>query len=137
MKLDTVNKYLKQKSYSIKLNKIKQNVQSIQSGEATLFQIVQLKKLNQIRKTFTEKNLSIMSIKSSEIESYRENKIIKDNENNIRKTLSNHFVFRNITSEVLDSIINQIFYYSFNKDDIIYKEGVLFIKKEILEIFFI
>ena len=134
MKLDTVNKYLKQKSYSIKLNKIKQNVQSIQSGEATLFQIVQLKKLNQIRKTFTEKNLSIMSIKSSEIESYRENKIIKDNENNnyiltelmennIRKTLSNHFVFRNITSEVLDSIINQIFYCSFNKDDIIYKEG--------------
>ena len=134
MKLDTVNKYLKQKSYSIKLNKIKQNVQSIQSGEATLFQIVQLKKLNQIKKTFTEKNLSIMSIKSSEIESYRENKIIKDNENNnyiltelmennIRKTLSNHFVFRNITSEVLDSIINQIFYCTFNKDDIIYKEG--------------
>ena len=134
MKLDTVNKYLKQKSYSIKLNKIKQNVQSIQSGEATLFQIVQLKKLNQIKKTFTEKNLSIMSIKSSEIESYRENKIIKDNENNnyiltelmennIRKTLSNNFVFRNITSEVLDSIINQIFYCSFNKDDIIYKEG--------------
>ena len=134
MKLDTVNKYLKQKSYSIKLNKIKQNVQSIQSGEATLFQIVQLKKLNQIRKTFTEKNLSIMSIKSSEIESYRENKIIKDNENNnyiltelmennIRKTLSNNFVFRNITSEVLDSIINQIFYCTFNKDDIIYKEG--------------
>ena len=134
MKLDTVNKYLKQKSYSIKLNKIKQNVQSIQSGEATLFQIVQLKKLNQIGKTFTEKNLSIMSIKSSEIESYRENKIIKDNENNnyiltelmennIRKTLSNNFVFRNITSEVLDSIINQIFYCSFNKDDIIYKEG--------------
>ena len=64
------------------MNKIKQNVQSIQSGEATLFQIVQLKKLNQITKTFTEKNLSIMSIKSSEIESYRENKIIKDNENN-------------------------------------------------------
>ena len=116
------------------MNKIKQNVQSIQSGEATLFQIVQLKKLNQIKKTFTEKNLSIMSIKSSEIESYRENKIIKDNENNnyiltelmennIRKTLSNHFVFRNITSEVLDSIINQIFYCTFNKDDIIYKEG--------------
>ena len=44
-------------------------------------------------------------------------------EKNLRKALKNHFVFRDITSEVLDSVINQCIFCTFSKGNIIYNEG--------------
>ena len=115
------------------INKFRQD-QTFQSGEFALHQIFQLKK-NQtnIKKISTEKNLSIISIKSCEIESFRYKKKINDNdsnhiiseeeEKNLRKALSNHFVFRDITPEVLDLVVQEVIFCTFNKGDIIYKEG--------------
>ena len=106
----------------------------MQSGEFALHQIFQQKKNQiQIKKLSTEKNLSIISIKSCEIESYRYKKkinttesnhvISEEEEKNLRKALSNHFVFRDITPEVLDLVVQEVIFCTFNEGDIIYKEG--------------
>ena len=114
------------------LNKIKQE-QTIQGGEFALHQIYQLKKLStQMKKMQTDKNLSIISIHSYDIKSYREKKKINANDThimtneeakNLRNALSNHFVFREITPEVLDSVINECIFCTFLKGNIIYNEG--------------
>ena len=87
-----------------------------------------------MKKNQTDKNLSIISIQSCDIKSYREKKKINENNNNnhimtkeeeknLRKALSNHFVFREITPEVLDSVINECIFCTFSKGNIIYNEG--------------
>ncbi len=47
----------------------------------------------------------------------------QDEENQIRKSLRNHFVFKDITPDVLNLVINELIYCPFKKDTIIYKEG--------------
>ena len=47
----------------------------------------------------------------------------KDEENQIRNSLKNHFVFKDITSDVLNLVINELIYCSFPKGTTIYKEG--------------
>ena len=50
--------------------------------------------------------------------------IMTNNEEiNIRKTLSNHFLFRNITNEVLNLILNELIFFPFPEGRIIYEEG--------------
>ena len=75
-----------------------------------------------MKKLQTDKNLSIISIHSCDIKSYREKKKLSKNdihimtneeEKNLRNALSNHFVFREITPEVLDSVINQCIFCTF------------------------
>ena len=50
--------------------------------------------------------------------------IMTNNEElNIRKTLSNHFLFKNITNEVLNLILNELIFFPFPEGRIIYEEG--------------
>ena len=46
-----------------------------------------------------------------------------EEEINLRKALQKHFVFRNITEELLNIVIEEFVFCTFNKGNIIYKEG--------------
>ena len=46
-----------------------------------------------------------------------------EEEINIRKSLSNHFLFKDITNEVLTLILNELIFFPFPKGRIIYEEG--------------
>ena len=103
------------------------------SGEYILNHIYQHRKsLNQIKKEGKDFKSTIES-QFNKIESYEEIKeedlnnfnhiMTKEEENQIRKSLRNHFVFKDITEDVLNLIINELIYCAFVKDTIIYKEG--------------
>ena len=44
----------------------------------------------------------------------------QEEENQIRESLRNHFVFKDITPDVLNLVINELIYCPFKKDTIIY-----------------
>ena len=46
-----------------------------------------------------------------------------EEENNIRKSLSNHFLFKDVNNEVLNLVLNELIYFPFPKGRIIYEEG--------------
>ncbi len=112
----------------------------IKSGETILNQLYQHKK--------TQFALSQKGTKSSMNCSLNENGVVNlgeyDEENeyiknlpfigsahvmsneeeiNIRKSLSNHFLFKDITNEVLTLILNELIFFPFPKGRIIYEEG--------------
>ena len=140
---NSLNPLIAPKPIAIKISNT-QNVSSKKScdnlynkgGEYALHQIFQQRRQSLYIKRLDVKsnsNLSIISIKSAEIESFRNNEKIKEDDNNhimtkeeeinLRFALSNHFVFRDITVEVLNSCINQCIFCTFSKNKIIYKEG--------------
>ena len=103
-------------------------------GEFALHQIFQHRRQSiNLNRLDVNNSFSIISIKSSEIESYREKEEVpqeeinhimtEDEEKNLRNSLSNHFVFRDITVEVLNSCIKQCVFCTFRKNKIIYHEG--------------
>ena len=47
----------------------------------------------------------------------------REEEINIRKALNNNFIFKDITPEVLDLILNELIFFPFPKNRIIYEEG--------------
>ena len=47
----------------------------------------------------------------------------EEEENNLRKTLKNYFVFKDITPELLNLTIEECVFCTFNKGKVIYKEG--------------
>lgn len=49
--------------------------------------------------------------------------ITKDEETHILQALSNHFVFRDITQEVLSLVLNDLIYFIFEQDQLIYDDG--------------
>ena len=120
---------------------VDKNEIKLKSGEAILNQIYQNKKLsnNPISKKLTKSsnNSKVIEngiLKMIENEEEYENienlpligmaHIMTNNEEiNIRKTLSNHFLFRNITNEVLNLILNELIFFPFPKGRIIYEEG--------------
>ena len=122
---------------------VDKNEIKLKSGEAILNQIYQNKKLSinnfPISKKLTKssnnsKNNENGIIKLNEYEDENENMenlpltgmahIMTNNEEiNIRKTLSNHFLFKNITNEVLNLILNELIFFPFPEGRIIYEEG--------------
>ena len=122
---------------------VDKNEIKLKSGEAILNQIYQNKKLSinnfPISKKLTKssnnsKNNENGIIKLNEYEDENENienlpltgmaHIMTNNEEiNIRKTLSNHFLFKNITNEVLNLILNELIFFPFPEGRIIYEEG--------------
>ena len=103
-------------------------------GEFALHQIFQHRRQSiNLNRLDVNNTFSIISIKSAEIESFRQKEDIQnedvshvmteEEEKNLRKALSNHFVFRDITAEVLDSCIKQCIFCTFRKNKIIYHEG--------------
>ncbi len=105
------------------------------SGEFILNHLYKHKKsINQIRKeSSSNKNEESELIKhreSVEINIGEEDLINQLNhvmtqkeEESIKKALSNHFVFKNITSDVLNLVMNELIYCPFKKDTIVYQEG--------------
>ena len=47
----------------------------------------------------------------------------KEEENNIRNALKNHFVFKDINKNVLDLLVKELIYFSLSKGKIVYEEG--------------
>ena len=112
----------------------------IKSGETILNQLYQHKKtqfaLSQ-KGTKSSMNCSLNEngvVNSGEYD--EENEYIKnlpfigsahvmsnEEEINIRKSLSNHFLFKDITNEVLTLILNELIFFPFPKGRIIYEEG--------------
>ena len=104
------------------------------SGEFILNHLYKHKKsINQIRKESSNK------IEESELNKHRESVEInigeedlinqlnhvmtQKEEESIKKALSNHFVFKNITSDVLNLVMNELIFCPFKKDTIVYQEG--------------
>ena len=118
-------------------NLLKKSTENInKGGEFALHQIYQHRRQSinlNVNKLDVNNNFSIISIKSSEIESFRPKEdlpieeinhiMTEEEEKNLRNSLSNHFVFRDITAEVLDSCIKQCIFCTFRKNKIIYHEG--------------
>ena len=100
---------------------------SKKSGEYILNYIYQHRKsLNQIKQNDknSENQTKIEEIKDEDLSNINLNHIMsEEEENQIRKSLRNHFVFKDITQDVLNLVINELIYCPFKKDTIIYKEG--------------
>ena len=54
---------------------------------------------------------------------YFEHVMTNEEEINLRKTLSNHFVFKDINPEMLNLVLSELIFFTFPKDKIIYEEG--------------
>jgi cGMP-dependent protein kinase len=54
---------------------------------------------------------------------YFEHVMTNEEEINLRKTLSNHFVFKDINPEMLNLVLSELIFFSFSKGKIIYEEG--------------
>ena len=121
---------------------VDKNTIKLKSGEAILNQIYQNKKLSNfpISKKLTKSTNNSKKrnenglLKLMEYEEEYDNienlpltgmaHIMTNNEElNIRKTLSNHFLFKNITNEVLNLILNELIFFPFPEGRIIYEEG--------------
>jgi len=102
-------------------------VSSKKSGEYILNYLYQHRKsLNQIKQNDknSENQTKIEDIKDEDLSIINLNHIMsEEEENQIRKSLRNHFVFKDITQDVLNLVINELIYCPFKKDTIIYKEG--------------
>ena len=100
---------------------------SKKSGEYILNYLYQHRKsLNQIKQNDknSENQTKIEDIKDEDLSIINLNHIMsEEEENQIRKSLRNHFVFKDITQDVLNLVINELIYCPFKKDTIIYKEG--------------
>ncbi len=100
---------------------------SKKSGEYILNYLYQHRKsLNQIKQNDknSENQTKIEEIKDEDLSIINLNHIMtEEEENQIRKSLRNHFVFKDITQDVLNLVINELIYCPFKKDTIIYKEG--------------
>ena len=122
---------------------IDKNSLNLKSGEAILNEIYQHKKTmcqHIISKKGTKSSMNV-SMKNNEngllnINEKEEEEKIKnlslsgmghimtnEEEINIRKSLNNHFLFKDITNEVLNLILNELIFFSFPKGRILYEEG--------------
>ena len=125
---------------SLKRGHLGKNINKIKSGEFVLHQLYNQKKkyriLNSLRDKSISESQSQKHILSIEIESSIENDenenennihtkhiMTNEEETNLRNALQKHFVFRNITEELLNSVIDEFIFCTFNKGNIIYKEG--------------
>jgi hypothetical protein len=128
---------------TLKKYHVGKKIHTTKSGEFVLHQLYSQKKnpnikRNSIVSAFIQSQSQSQSQKhiiSIDIESDRENNEL-DNENiktnhimtdieekNLRKALQNHFVFRDITEELLNSVIEEFVFCTFLKGKIIYNEG--------------
>ena len=95
---------------------------SKKSGEYILNYLYQHRKsLNQIKQNDknSENQTKIEDIKDEDLSIINLNHIMsEEEENQIRKSLRNHFVFKDITQDVLNLVINELIYCPFKKDTI-------------------
>ena len=126
---------------SVKRFHLGKKIHTFKSGEFVLHQLYNQKKNYRVSNTSRDKEISKCKyqkhIISIEIESYIENDeseiensnihtkhiMTNEEETNLRNALQNHFVFRNITEELLNLVIEEFVFCRFNKGNIIYKEG--------------
>ena len=103
------------------------------SGEFILNHLYKHKKsINQIRKEEISKTTdesSVNKVEQGDINIGEEelidklNHVMTQEENeSIRKSLSNHFVFKDITEDVLNLVMNELIYCAFSKGTIVYQE---------------
>ena len=71
----------------------------------------------------TKKNTLNNFIEPSSLPKYINHMMSKEEENNIRNALKNHFVFKDTEKSVLDLIINELIYFPLTKGKIVYEEG--------------
>ena len=99
------------------------------SGEFILNQIYQTQKQNIYSKKQTNKENSNSIIIEDLVDLDDDMKdglahmMTNEEEINIRNSLGKNFLFKDITPEVLDLILNELIYFPFPKDRIIYQEG--------------
>ena len=103
------------------------------SGEFILNHIYKHKKsINQISKEFKGKNEEPsqlnqinedISLEEDDLLNKLNHVMTQKEEESIRNSLKNYFVFNNITNDVLNLVMNELIYCPFSKDTIIYQEG--------------
>ena len=107
---------------------VKKEIISAKSGEFILNQIYQTQK-NTDPKKLTNKengityNLDDFNDLDNEMKDGLAHIMTREEEINIRKALNNNFIFKDITPEVLDLILNELIFFPFPKNRIIYEEG--------------
>ena len=145
---NTINNNFSVISPSLNLKKYHagKKIHTIKSGEFVLHQLYNQKK--NLTQTNVRNSISSRDNKSSspwqsqkhilsiDIEPFVENEDLEiesninnehimpeDDEKNLRNSLQNHFVFRDITEELLNLVLEKCIFCIFNKGKIIYKEG--------------
>ncbi len=103
------------------------------SGEFILNHIYKHKKsINQISKEFKGKNEESsqlnqinedINLEEDDLLNKLNHVMTQKEEESIRNSLKNYFVFNNITNDVLNLVMNELIYCPFSKDTIIYQEG--------------
>ena len=108
---------------------VKKEIIGNKSGEYILNQIYQTQKNNIYSKKQTNKENGTSIVIEDIIDLDDEMKdglahiMTNEEEINIRNALGKNFLFKDITPEVLDLILNELIYFPFPKDRIIYEEG--------------
>ena len=96
----------------------KNNLENSQSGN----NIMKMKS-----STLNNRNSIILNdVNDNSIESipqYTNHIMTKEEENNIRNALKNHFVFKDINKNVLDLLVKELIYFPLSKGKIVYEEG--------------
>ena len=96
----------------------KNNLENSQSGN----NIMKMKS-----STLNKRNsINLYDVNDNSIESipqYTNHILTKEEENNIRNALKNHFVFKDINKNVLDLLVKELIYFSLSKGKIVYEEG--------------
>ncbi len=96
----------------------KNNLENNQSGN----NIMKMKS-----STLNNRNsINLEDVNDNSIESipqYTNHIMTKEEENNIRNALKNHFVFKDINKSVLDLLVKELIYFPLSKGKIVYEEG--------------
>ena len=122
------------KGVEVRTINMQKQIKVNKSGEFILNHLYKHKKsINQIRKEEVSKvteEPSTNKIEQGDINIGEEelinkfNHVMTEEENkSIRKSLSNHFVFKDITEDVLNLVMNELIYCPFSKGTIVYQEG--------------